>query len=295
MIEQRFVEQARNADMIDFLHRHYGYSFSASHRCRQHPSLAVKNDRRSWFWHSKGIGGYGAIDFLMKIEQREFGESVEAITGIGPIVVRSVPEESPPKKLILPEKSKSTKRLYDYLCVKRGIDRGIVEELLDSGKIYQDERGNVVFVGHDEQGKARFASLRGTSGSFRIDCTGSDKRYGFNMVASSPSEWLYFFESAIDAMSHASLANAETSDKTAWLRHSRLSLSGTADTAIPFFLQQHKAVKGLVFCLDNDAAGHNAATTMVLKYSDKGYQTRIKSPRGKDFNEDLLAFATIGY
>ena len=115
------------------------------------------------------------------------------------------------------------------------------------------------------------------------------------MAASVPSEWLYIFESAIDAMSHASLANAETGDKTAWLRHSRLSLSGTADTAIPFHLNQHKAVKGLVFCLDNDAAGHDAAAAMVRKYTGKGYQTRIESPRGKDFNEDLLAFATICY
>jgi len=298
MIDQRTVELARNADMVDFLHRHCGFSFthrSGMYRGREHPSLAVKNDRRAWYWHSKGIGGYGAIDFLMKIEQREFGESVEAITGIGPIVVRSVPEVPPPKKFILPNKSKNVNRLYNYLCNKRGIDSVIVGELLDSGKIYQDERGNVVFVGHDEQGKARFASLRGTSGSFRIDCTGSDKRYGFNMPASSPSEWLYVFESAIDAMSHASLANVETGDKTVWLRHSRLSLSGTSDTAIPFYLNQHKGIKGLVFCLDNDAAGRDAAATMVLKYAAKGYQTRIENPSGKDFNEDLLAFATICY
>jgi hypothetical protein len=156
MIEQKVVEQARNVDMIDFLHKHYGYSFSASHRCRQHPSLAVKNDRKSWFWHSKGVGGYGAIDFLMKIEQMQFGESVEIITGIDfTTVVKSMPEVTPPKEFILPSKSQSVKRLYDYLCKKRGIDSGIVGELLNSGKIYQDERGNVVFVGYDEQGKAR--------------------------------------------------------------------------------------------------------------------------------------------
>ena len=202
MIEQKIIEQARNVDMIDFLHKHYGYSFSASHRCRQHPSLAVKNDRRSWFWHSKGIGGYGAIDFLMKTELMQFSESVEVITGIGPMVVKSVLETTPPKKLILPNKSQSVKRLYDYLCKKRGIDSGIVGELLNSGKIYQDERSNVVFVGCDEQGKARFASLRGTSGNFRMDCTGSDKRYGFNMTACSPSEWLYIFESALCEAQH---------------------------------------------------------------------------------------------
>ena len=292
MIDQKIVEQARNADMIDFLHRHSGFSFThrgGMYRGREHPSLAIKNDRRAWFWHSKGIGGYGAIDFLMKTEHRQFGESVEVITGVGLMVAKFVPEVAPPKKLILPNKSKSVKRLHDYLCNNRGIDSEIVRGLLDSGKIYQDERGNVVFVGYDEKGEARFASLRGTSGSFRIDCTGSDKRYSFNMVARSPSESLYIFESAIDAMSHASIANAKAGDKAAWLRHSRLSLSGTADTGIPYFLKQYKTVKDLVFCLDNDLAGRNAMLAMVRKYAAKGYQTRIEPPRGKDFNEDLLA------
>jgi hypothetical protein len=46
-----------------------------------------------------------------------------------------------------------------------------------------------------------------------MDCAGSDKRYGFNMATSGASDRLYIFESAIDAMSHGSLANATTGDK----------------------------------------------------------------------------------
>jgi len=295
MIEQGIVEQARNTDVIDFLYKHHGFTFSGfsnSYRCQQHPSLAVKNDRRSWFWHSKGIGGYGTIDFLMKTEHKPFAESVEIITGIGPVVARPVLETTQSKKLYLPSKSDDTKRLHDYLCRKRGIDSWIVGELMDGGKIYQDKRGNVVFVSHDGQGEVRSACLRGTFGSFRMDCAGSDKRYGFNMAACVPSKQLYIFESAIDAMSHASLANVEKDDKTAWLRHSRLSLAGTSDIAIPFFLNQHRAVKDLSFCLDNDPAGHDAAEVMVRKYANMGYQTWINLPNGKDYNEDLLASLT---
>ena len=88
-------------------------------------------------------------------------------------------------------------------------------------------------------------------------------------------------------MSHASLENAVTGDTEAWLRHSRLSLSGTTDTAIPFFLKQHTAVKELVLCLDNDPAGLEAAVSLARKYADSGYRTRLELPTGKDYNEDL--------
>ena len=138
-------------------------------------------------------------------------------------------------------------------------------------KLYEDRRGNVVFVGHDEQGAARFASVRSTYSDFRGDCMGSDKRYGFNVAASAPSERLYLFESAIDLMSHASLENANMSDAGAWKRSNRLSLAGTTDMAMLFFLNQHKTVKDLVFCLDSDPVGRNATLDLMWKYSGKGY------------------------
>ena len=181
-------------------------------------------------------------------------------------------------------------RLYDYLCMKRGIDSDIVNTLIQREMLYEDKRGNVVFVGYDEQGAARFASLRGTQSDFRGDCPGSDKRYGFTMAACAPSDRLYLFESAIDAMSHASLVNADTGDTGAWKRDSRLSLAGTGDAALPFFLNQHKTVRELVFCLDNDPAGRGAAAILARKYAYKGYTALNEPPRGKDFNEDLQAF-----
>jgi hypothetical protein len=219
-----------------------------------------------------------------------FGKAVGAVIGIGIAAVprpptRPAPE--PPKTLVLPDKKGIPLRLYDYLCMKRGIDGDIVNALMQKEQRYEDTRGNVVFVGHDTQGKARFASLRGTGGDcrFRMDCAGSDKRYAFNMTATASSERLYIYESAIDAMSDATL---EKSDTGAWEQHNRLSLAGTSDAALPFFLNQHKEVKELIFCLDNDEPGRQAAVAMSRKYADKGYYTRVELPQGKDYNEDLL-------
>jgi len=292
MIDSKLVEQARNADMIGFLAKYCGFTFASRrgvYRCKQHPSLAIKNDRLSWFWHSKGIGGYGALDYLMRIENTSFRAAVEALTGIDTVTLQPRQETEQPITLFFPEKAGIPLRLYDYLCRKRGIDSEIVNKLIQEEKIYEDRRGNVVFVAYDENNKPRFASVRGTYDNrvFRMDCIGSDKRYGFNMTYSQ-SKRLYIFESPIDAMSHASLRNATTGNKDAWKHQNRLSLAGTSDIALPKHLETRPFIEELVFCLDNDPAGREASRSLVMKYRGKGFNTWSVVPTGKDFNEDLM-------
>jgi len=302
-IDNNTVEQARNTDIIDFLKKYEGLDFthqSGAYRCKQHPSLAVKNDRLSWYWHSQGVGGFGPLDYLVKVEKHSFRDAVGIVVPLGfdtardnpPPKPKTVTPPQPPKILILPEKKNLPLRLYDYLCVKRGIDTDIVNMLMQKGMLYEDNRKNVVFVGYDEHSKPRFASVRGTVGdcSFRGDCAGSDKQYGFNMTFPQ-TERLYIFESAIDAMSHASLINKETDNKAAWEQHSRLSLAGTADTALLKYLDMYPKTKELVFCLDNDTVGRDAAINLMRKYAEKGYFARVEPPEGKDFNVDLLDYA----
>ena len=295
LLDKNTLEQARNTDIVAFLEQRCGYTFAhrgGAYRCIQHPSLAVKDDRLSFFWHSKGIGGFGSLDYLIKVENMHFRDAVEAVTGRSSITAPAQPNKGTeqPKSLVLPEKSGLMFRLFDYLCNKRGIHSDIVQSLIQKEALYEDRRGNVVFIGYDEHNKPRFATLRGTYGSYRGDCAGSDKRYGFN-TGFAPSGRLYLFESAIDLMSHASLAIAEMGDRSAWEYDNRLSLAGTADTAIPFFLNQHKAIKELVLCLDNDPAGREATAAIAGKYSEKGYTVLIQLPQGKDFNIDLQAVA----
>ena len=289
-LDEQIIERVRNVDVIAFLEKYQGLTFKpmgGGYRCQQHESLAVKADRLSWYWHSQGVGGHGALDFLVKAEKMAFRDAVEVITGaILPTAPTRQAAEPPPKTLILPERSGVPLRLYDYLCKKRGIDGEVVNTLMQKEKLYEDRRGNVVFVGHDEQGKARFASLRGTQSDWRGDCTGSDKRYSFNAIF-TPCERVYVFESPIDLMSDATLTNAATGDCRAWEQDSRLSLSGTSDVALYFFLKQHPEVKELVLCLDNDTAGREAAALIARKYAAKGYTVLIDFPQGKDFNEDL--------
>jgi len=290
LIDMETILQARSADLIDFLQRRCGFTFAThggAYRCKQHPSLAVKGDRLSWFWHSKSVGGRGVLDYLTKIESMKFREAVETVTGLSPAIAPQHQEEQRQQTLILPEKAGIPLRLYDYLCVKRGIYRGIVSALLNEGKIYEDRRGNVVFVAHDELGTPRFASVRGTNDYvYRVDCNGSDKRYGFNMTYSQ-SPRLYLYESPIDAMSAATLYCIALCDMGAWRRRNCLSLAGTSDTALPKYLETHPHVKDLIFSLDNDAPGREAAERLMMKYSKEGFNTRISQPIDKDYSEDL--------
>ena len=291
MIDRDTVTQARNTDVIAYLEQRIGYTFKrrgGEYRCKQHPSLAINGDRLSWYWHSRGTGGHGILDYLMKIEHMPFMEAVEAVTGSSAVVAAPRYEADKPKILLLPKKAATPLSLHAYLCGRRGIDGAIVDALIREGKLYEDRRRNVVFVGHDEQGRARFASLRGTAGGrpFHKDCAGSDKRYGF-CVESQHSGRLYIYESPIDLMSHATMENMATRDKDAWKHHNRLSLAGTSDTALSFFLSKHHCVRELVFCLDNDQAGREATTSMTDRYRAEGYETKNELPHGKDFNEDL--------
>ncbi len=264
------------------------------YRCKEHSSLSVRSDRLTWYWHSKGIGGYGALDFLMKVEGVGFCEAMGYLTNIDRKQPQNLNDNDIKtlKSLVMPEKSKLLfKRLYAYLNKTHGIDSNIITTLIQEKKLYEDTRGNIVFIGYDEHNTPKFACLRGTytDNSFRMDCTGSDKQYGFAMNHSNKGR-LYIFEAPIDCMSHATLENLITDDKNAWLNDNRLSLGGTSDLALGKYLEFNESVTELIFCLDNDKFGREASVKMARKYSDLGYYTRLELPKNKDYNEDLLEY-----
>ena len=82
-INNDIIEQARKTDMVTFLEGWYRFEFirrGSGFRCKQHPSLGIGLDRVSWYWHSRSVGGYGVLDFLIKAENMGFREAVEAVS-----------------------------------------------------------------------------------------------------------------------------------------------------------------------------------------------------------------------
>ncbi len=71
----------------------------------------------------------------------------------------------PPKKreLVLPDRADNMRNVFAYLCQTRKIDSKIVEALVREGLLYQDKRGNAVFLHEDENGQIIGAEIQGTN------------------------------------------------------------------------------------------------------------------------------------
>ena len=201
-----------------------------------------------------------------------------------------------PKQLNLPERTPGKySRVYAYLMKQRCIDVEVINYCVKNEILYEDKRGNCVFVGKDDTGKPKYAMLRGTytpdkGQAFKGEASGSNKMYG------TCETHLYVFEAPIDALSHATLNIQRSKDmgiadwKNSWKRHTRLALGGTADVALGTYLATHPKVNEISFCLDRDEAGRTASAKYLEKYSVQGYKVNIYAvPEncGKDYNEYL--------
>lgn len=306
------IEEARNVDIVNFLQRYEGFNFKpAGHFFKgiEHDSLMVRPDRKGWYWNSKAVGGANAIDYLCKIHGLSFAAACGVIlnqSGELHIAYKqasaTAAKKDEPKVIELPKKTDGRfDRVFAYLT-SRYILPQIVSSMMKEHKIYQDARGNAVFVGfNNENNKPAYAAVRGTftNVKFRGDVAGSDKRYGFAMsaadtaAAKANNDTIYVFESSIDAMSHATIAALVIGDDTAWQQHNRLALGGTSDNALEHYLEVNSNVKKIVLCLDNDEAGKINADKYIQKYREKGYDVRYRPPSCKDYNEDLAVFAGL--
>ena len=202
------------------------------------------------------------------------------------------PEPEAPKVFALPERNTNSDRVRRYLW-DRGISAEVTDFCVGKGLLYESkEYHNAVFVGYDQERKARYAALRGTWGSFKGEVPGSDKRYSFSIPAEGRSEELHLFESAIDLLSYCTLCQMFGRD---WQKEQLLSLGGvvqkrtekTLPAALEHFLSGHPETKKVFLHLDNDEAGRRAVLDITEKLQGP-YEVLDAAPRGgKDVN-DLL-------
>ena len=167
-IPPEVVEQARQIDLLTYLQscepqelvRISGNNYTT----RTHDSLKISNGK--WMWWSQRIGGYNALDYLVKVKGCSFVEAVETLMGkaaVMPTVTVKPKQKTEPKILLLPDKSASTERITEYLF-GRGIDYTIIQYCIDKGLIFESlPYHNLVCVGFDEKNSPRYASFRATN------------------------------------------------------------------------------------------------------------------------------------
>jgi hypothetical protein len=299
-IDPEVVREAKQIDLLTYLQNYEPQElvrFSGNAYCtRTHDSLKISNGR--WMWHSRGIGGRSALDYLIKVREMKFTEAVEQIMGWAatqPPVFISPQREPPKAEFALPRQDNGIAEVEHYLA-GRGISAGLIRLCTESRTIYQTRNkgyANAVFVGLDEDGIPRYATVRGTRGDFKGDAPGSDKRYSFALPNGSKN--LHLFESAVDLLSFATLEEITTPNHC---DGDLLSLSGvykprqnieesTLPPALTKYLESHPDIKNIRLHLDNDLAGRLATKAIMAVLPKRYVATDEPPPSGKDYNDHL--------
>lgn len=308
--QQEYAEKIKlidyfNSNKIPYFEDKYGKI-----RLVEHDSFVLSPDSDKWYWHSKGFGGIGAFQYLRKVEGKTPVEAVLILNGElnapkskpSPFNIRKPHIDEKTDLFVLPKKAENNNRALAYLIKTRAIDKELVFWLVNKNMIYETSERiggkdfhNVLFIGRDENGKARYGTLRGSAygenaKQFRRELEGSDKEYSFHFGKGTS---LYVCESPIDAMSVASIhkLRGESGSQNVYL-----SLSGVSPAALMKYLELHKDINQLTFCLDNDEAGMKATKKLAQRakqtFPNRKFEMFSALPYYKDFNEDLQKYST---
>lgn len=296
------IARAKEWDLLSYLQAYEPQELKKCGRneyCTvSHDSLKISNGR--WHWHSQGIGGRTALDYLVKVRGMKFVAAVEALCGLDTGIELAdtgawkTEQTKTVREFALPEANRYGTAMVSYLQ-KRGIAPEVISRCIGLGILYESRKyQNCVFVGRDLEGKARYACIRGTGSSYKGEAEGSDKRYGFCLPSQDREcRSVVVAEGPIDTLSLASLRKMRGED---WEADNYLSLGGTASSALLRFLEDHPAVYRIALCLDHDRAGIAAmerirsAVQESPKLSGRTFNIRDCPPpasMGKDYNEFL--------
>ena len=310
------IDEIRNIDLLTYLRKCEPYELvrvsGKEYSTRTHDSLKISNGK--WMWWSRGIGGVSALDYLIKVRGKPFGEAVQILSDMKAskpsfLLAKSskvsfehtskssnaAPVSS--RKLLLPDESENNDDAIRYMEA-RGIDREIIDYCIEEHLLYQSEPyHNCIFLGFDEEGTARYAFYRSiTQARGMGDASGSDKRYSFKLGCNV--EKIHVFEGVLDLLSYATFSKMHGED---WKNETLVSLAGVyapsqfnekrkLPLALKYFLDSHPETKEIHLHLDNDFAGRKAAE-FIKDELEGSYRIRDEPPpRGKDYNEFLVLY-----
>ena len=253
----------------------------------KHDSITVCGNR--WYDHKNQVGG-GPVKFLREHYGMSYQDAMlellggERSTALEIALVKDKNNITPKKEFKLPDANNDMRRVFAYLTKQRFIAPDIISFFAHQHKIYEDrDHHNVVFVGTDENGVPKQASLRSTisfGNAFRITVSGSDTKYSFSHFGESGK--LFVFEAPIDMLSFITLY------QKGWKDHSYIAMNGVYENAVLGALKCHSNLNEIVLCTDNDTGGIDAAERLRDILRENGYENIFRiTPRNKDFNEDL--------
>ncbi len=285
--------RANNADLVSYLGGCGGhvkkvgstYQYVYTDGSGTHDSVTIHGGK--WYDHKNQRGGY-AVKFLQEFLNFSFQDAVVELLG-GHCSAQTVSSpgaapESVVKPFELPEPNSNMRRVFAYLTKQRFIDPQIISHFAHEHKIYEDSKyHNAVFVGMDENGTPKQASVRSTISFgkiFRLTVANSDTKYSFSHFGNDGK--LFVFEAPIDMLSFITLYQKD------WKDHSYIAMNGVYESAILKALENHSELKSVYLCTDSDEGGIEAAERLRDILREHGYTDIFRiMPQQKDWNECL--------
>lgn len=297
------LDTVRSTNLVDFL-SHRGEKLhrvgNSEYTMSEHDSMRINGSQ--FYWNSQKQGG-NALDFCMVYYNMSFQEAVSELLSFNGIAKNEINYSAPNvnttidteiktevEEVIKPipnELTSQTNRIYAYLTQTRGIDKDIVSSLIESKKIAQDIKGNLIFKIFDKSNILTGAEITGTLTNRRYKQITEKNGNGFvlNPNVSDKPTTAMFFESAVDLLSFYTIYP----NTKALL----VSMAGLKDKVIEKIVKDYELeYTNCIISSDNDEAGRNFAYKVKEKYNLKTYfvsnDPKCVNSRTKDWNDFLI-------
>jgi hypothetical protein len=226
----------------------------------------------------QSVGGGGAIDLAMHLNDLDFKSAVAWLWNHFPHPDhRELRLPCRPKLTLPPQDPSKLPGVKRYLVHDRAIAVSLFQPLIESGRLYADDRGNAVFLLLAKEDRPVGAELRGTTPArWRGMAPGSQKDLGYFSVPAPRATTIVLCESAIDAISCFTLHS----------NHLCISTAGARPNPRWLALLIHHGYE--IYCgFDADDTGENMATEMIALHPS----VKRLRPLQHDWNDVLKSMA----
>lgn len=298
---KRIIDEIKQSIPIHEYAQQIGFTVQRAgsyYTLKEHDSVRIEPNRNVFTQNSTGIKG-SIIDFVMHFENLDKATAIDKLAKYINADTKSQPirfteqtynrNTEPKQPFVLPEKAKTMKNIFAYLINTRKIDSQIVNQWVKNKNLYQDTHNNCVFVTVDKNGKANFASQKGTNTAkpFQADIKGSD--YNCCHFINNNAKSLIVCEAVIDLMSVQTILKANGRNLN---NYNYLSLNGVSKTHAVINALQSSNTDTVILATDNDKAGERARTELreLASNFDKNIKFVDFVPKNeKDWNAELVS------
>jgi len=286
-INDELIQKARSANLAEYFQKS-GYECELKRKelhVKGYGGLFVNTETNSWYCFSQAgnnRGGKNPVNCLTDVIGMDFKTAVEQLAeGRFSYEKREAPVQTQAgkKELVLPEKDDNMKKVFAYLCKTRKIKPEIVSELAKENLLYQDKKGNAVFLHKNENGEIVGAEIQGTSSFQRFKGVAAGTSDSVFAVKIGQPQKCYVFESAIDLLSFKQLANSQKIQNSILV-----SMAGLKPNSLKKFSESGMKIYS---CVDNDEAGKRFTESNNLVPCRK----ILEDNNLKDYNDLLKFFA----